>query len=264
MNNQAIGIFDSGIGGLTVATQIAKVLPNESLVYLGDTARVPYGTRGSSVIKQFSKELVTFLLSKKVKALVVACNTISAVALEDLFKNCPVPIIGVVKPTVAEVIKTSKSKRVGVIGTKATIASQIYKKEIYELDPLFQVYQVAAPMLVPLVEEGLQNHGATKLLLLEYLDPILDKIDTLVLGCTHYPLLTHTIKELINPKITIVESGLPTARALQELLQKKQLLAQKKSAQSKFYFTDLTEQTKKIAGQFFGGQKPQPIEKIKL
>ncbi|OGE43231.1 glutamate racemase, partial [Candidatus Daviesbacteria bacterium RIFCSPLOWO2_01_FULL_36_8] len=181
MNNNPIGIFDSGIGGLTVAKEIVKLLPNESIIYLGDTARVPYGTRSKEVVTEFAKELTAFLLKRNVKALVVACNTVSAVALSEIEKISPVPVIEVVKPAVIRAVKVTRNKKIGVIGTSGTIHSKAYETAIKALDPGIEVISVGCPLFVPLAEEGM-NGQATKLIAYDYLVEIIkSKIDTLVL-----------------------------------------------------------------------------------
>ena len=225
MNYNPIGIFDSGIGGLTVTKEIVKKLPNESIIYLGDTARVPYGTRSKEVIIQFAIQLTKFLLKRKVKFLVIACNTISSVALDKIKKISPVPVIGVIIPAVKKATEVIKNKKIGVIGTQGTIGSKAYEKEIKKIDPKIKVISTACPLFVPLAEEGLGNHEATKLLAEEYLkDIIASGVDTLILGCTHYPLLLETISDIVGPKVTIIDSAQPTATQLQISLEENNLL----------------------------------------
>lgn len=264
MNDNPIGIFDSGIGGLTVTKEILKHLPKESIIYLGDTARVPYGTRSKEVITQFSKELTNFLLKKNIKALVVACNTISAVALNEIEKLSPVPVIGVIKPAVKLAVELTKNKRIGVIGTVGTIQSKEYEIEIKLLDPQIEVISVGCPLFVPLAEEGI-NGEATKLIAEDYLDEIVKAdVDTLVLGCTHYPLLLETISEAVGKKVTLVDSAKPTAEELKKILKERDLLSKSKNPKLKFFVTDAPERVFQVASRFFGSELKDKIKKVTL
>ena len=252
MNILPIGILDSGIGGLTVAKEIVRLLPNENIIYLGDTARVPYGSRGREVICSFAKDLVSFLLDKKVKCIIVACNTISATCLTDLQSLVPVPLLGVIDPSVEAIVKTTKNKRVGVIGTKATINSNKYTDAINDLDSTIAVITKACPMFVPLAEEGLAESDAALLLARGYLSE-LKGIDTLHLGCTHYPLLRRTIQKVIGDDVTIIDSAIPAAYALHDLLSEKLLINKSvEEPERKFYVTDLSATVYDIATNFFG------------
>lgn len=265
MNNQAIGICDSGIGGLTVAKEIIKSLPSENIIYLGDTARVPYGVRDHETITKFAKELIKFLISKNVKAIVVACNTISATCLPELQKICSVPLIGVIKPTVEEVVNGSKAKNIGVIGTRATINSKSYENEIYLLNHRTKVYSQACPLFVPIVEEGFNSHLETKIIAEEYLNFFEDKnIDTLILGCTHYPMIKNVIKEVIGNKVKIVDSTKPTTAELIEVLKINNLTGNYINPVRHFYFTDITPQTEKMVNIFFDNKFPGKLEKVSL
>src|SRR5689334_598138 len=196
MISSPIGIFDSGIEGLTVVKEILKQLPNENIIYLGDTARVPYGTRGKEVIKKFSLELTNFLLKRKVKFLVVACNTISATCLDEIKKISPVPVLGVINGAADDAVKNTKTNVIGVIGTPATISSKVYEKTIKDKNPKIKVISKACPLFVPLAEDGKISDKSTKLIAQNYLkDFKKTKIDTLILGCTHYPVLKKIIGE---------------------------------------------------------------------
>ncbi len=263
MNFSPIGVFDSGIGGLTVVKEIIKVLPNESIIYLGDTARVPYGTRSKEVVTRFAKELVNFLLKKKVKVLVVACNTISAQSLDALKALSPVSLIDVLGPAVRKAVKSTKNKKIGVIGTQGTINSRAYEKAIQKLDPKIKVASVACPLFVPLVEEGLIDHVATKLIAKEYLDGFKNGTDTLILGCTHYPILQKVIQQIVG-EITIIDSAKPTAEALKKILEEKGLLSQSRYPTYEFYVTDAPERVYKVAGRFFGSELVSKIKKVTL
>ncbi|OGE64945.1 glutamate racemase [Candidatus Daviesbacteria bacterium RIFCSPLOWO2_02_FULL_36_7] len=263
MNYNPIGIFDSGIGGLTVTKEIVKKLPNESIIYLGDTARVPYGTRSKEVIIQFAIQLTKFLLKRKVKFLVIACNTISSVALDKIKKISPVPVIGVIIPAVKKATEVIKNKKIGVIGTQGTIGSKAYEKEIKKIDPKIKVISTACPLFVPLAEEGLGNHEATKLLAEEYLkDIIASGVDTLILGCTHYPLLLETISDIVGPKVTIIDSAQPTATQLQISLEENNLLLSNNKPTLEFFVTDAPDRVYQVAGKFFGSDLK--IRKVNL
>lgn len=265
MKTSPIGIFDSGIGGLTVAKEIIRLLPSESIVYLGDTARVPYGIRDKKTITEFSLELTRFLLKQKVKVLVVACNTISATSLSQIQKLSPVPVIGVIDATIQQALKTSRNQSIGVIGTRATIKSNAYEKDIIKLNKRAKVISKACPLFVPLSEEGFVNHPASKLIADEYLNIYKhSKIDTLILDCTHYPILENLIQKAVGKKITLVDSAHPTAKALKELLEKENLLNSSSKPIHKFYVTDAPERVYKIANLFFNNRFPGKLEKVDI
>lgn len=265
MNNNPIGIFDSGIGGLTVAKEITKKLPQESLIYIGDTARVPYGTRSKEVVTKFALELTNFLLRRKVKCLVVACNTISSLSLDEIKRVSPVPVVDVVKPAVKKAILVTKNKRIGVIGTQGTILSGAYENEIKKIDPKIHVFSVGCPLFVPLAEEGLQKHKATKLVAKEYLAKLIEaKVDTLVLGCTHYPILYQAIAEAVGQKVRLIDSAEPTAQELKDVLEKEGLLAEESSPKYEFFVTDAPDRVFKIAARFFGKRLNKKINKVTL
>lgn len=216
-----IGIFDSGIGGLTVVKKMFEILPDYQLLYFGDTARTPYGGRGEEVIKKYAQEDAEFLIKKGAKIIVIACNTASAVAAEELKKKLSVPVFEVVTPAVKKAIEVTKNKKIGVIGTRATIRSGIYEKLIQEHNKNSKVFSQAAPLLVPLVEEGWLKKPETKMIIKKYLHPLrLANIDTLILGCTHYPLLKETIKIKIGKSRKIVDSGEEVVLQLKEFLEK--------------------------------------------
>lgn len=265
MHNNPIGIFDSGIGGLTVTREIVRKLPHESIIYLGDTARVPYGGRSKEAVTQFAKELVNFLLKRKVKALVVACNTVSATCLEEIEKMSPVPVIGVVKPASKRASEVTKNKKIGVIGTMVTIKSKSYEKELKKLDPKIAAISYSCPLFVPLAEEGLSRHKATKLIAEDYLEGIVESdVDTLILGCTHYPILFKTISDVIGKKVTLVDSAQPTVLELKEILQKNDLISDNTKPTYRFYVTDAPERVSKVASRFFGKGLEGKIRKINL
>ncbi|MCI1721944.1 MAG: glutamate racemase [Lachnospiraceae bacterium] len=228
MGNNAsapIGVFDSGLGGLTVAREIMRNLPNEKIVYFGDTARVPYGNKSKATVVRYSEQIMRFLQTQNIKAIVIACNTASAMALDEIRDQAGVPVLGVVEPGALMAVKATKNKRVGVIATKATIGSGAYTRQIHRIDPDITVIGEACPLLVPLVEEGWTHDPVTDEIIMRYLKEILGKdIDTLILGCTHYPLLRSEIHGLIGDGITLVNPAYETAQALAGLLKKENLL----------------------------------------
>ena len=251
--NNAIGIFDSGIGGLTVLKEINSLLQNEDILYLGDTARLPYGSKTVNAIKEFSLENSKFLISKNVKIIVIACNTASAVSLEYLKSMLDILIVGVVESGALAAARVTSNNKIGVIGTKTTIKSQAYSKAIKKDNPNINVYEVATPLLVHLVEENWINKAVTKEILLEYLNPLFDKnIDTLVLGCTHYPFLSKKILE-INPQIKLVDSAFNTAINVKNILKKKCLLTEdKKKGNSEIFLTDIAIDSQTYVNNFLG------------
>ena len=251
MNKKAIGIFDSGIGGLTVVDKIFRLLPNEQIIYFGDTARVPYGNKSKETITRFSKEIVRFLLDFKVKLVIVACNTASSLSLDALKRSFSVPIIGVIKPGVKEALRVTTTGRIGVIGTEATVSSNIYKKEIKSIDRNAFVIQKSSPLFVPLVENRWLNGDITRRVAKKYLSSMIDeRIDTLILGCTHYPLLKDVIQKTVSKRITLIDSSMAVARHTRELLQKRGLLNGEKMAKPKFFASDDTKSFASLAKVF--------------
>lgn len=222
--NRPIGVFDSGVGGLTVVREIMRQLPNERIVYFGDTARVPYGSKSRDTVTKFSRQIVRFLQTQDVKAIVVACNTASAIALDELEHEVDIPIIGVVKPGVKTAIRTTKNGKIGVIATEATTGSGIYSRYINENDHDATVLSKACPLFVPLVEEGLWEDPVTDEIARRYLTELIDVgIDTLILGCTHYPMIRSTIGRIMGEGVTLVNPAYETARELKQLLREKGL-----------------------------------------
>src|ERR1700757_508423 len=225
-DSRPIGVFDSGIGGLTVVKAVRDLLPNENIVYLGDTARVPYGPKSPETVQRYAAELAELLMRKNAKALVVACNTVSSVALPLLASKFPVPVIGVIEPGARAALQATRNRHIGVIGTRATIRSGAYEKALRATDNNVQVSSRACPLLVPLIEEGLLDDAVTDQMIMRYLQPLLaDGIDTLVLGCTHYPLLTGAIARILKRQIMIVDSAQNCARAVEEMLDRQSLRA---------------------------------------
>lgn len=248
----SIGVFDSGVGGLTVAREIMRLIPNEKIVYFGDTARVPYGSKSKETVTRFSRQIVRFLQTHQVKAIVVACNTASACALEDLEKEITLPIIGVVKPGAKTAAQTTKNGRIGVIATEATVRSQIYTQYIKELNRDVTIYGKACPLFVPLVEEGLWEDPVTDEIAKRYLAELIDiNIDTLILGCTHYPLIRSTVGRIMGEKVSLVNPAYETARELKEMLESRDLLNETPIAlgenKYQFYVSDGAEKFKTFA-----------------
>ena len=250
-----IGVFDSGIGGLTVVRQLHKALPSEDIVYLGDTARVPYGTKSPSTVVRFACEDTQFLLQQNVKAVVVACNTCSAWAMPMLEKKFAVPVFGVILPGVRTALEQTRNQRIGIIGTSATIRSKAYSNAILARCDSAKVFAKACPLLVPLVEEGWTRRPVTDTVLREYLEPMLrHRIDTLILGCTHYPLLKAAIRRIAGPKVALVDSAESCAFYVRERLAKQKLLAmnRRRAGTIQPFVTDETERFGDVAKRFLG------------
>ena len=219
LNHAPIGVFDSGVGGLTVAREIMRQIPDERIVYFGDTARVPYGSKSPNTIIRYSRQIIRFLRTKNVKAIVVACNTASAFALETIKPELDIPIIGVVKPGAKVAARTTENGKIGVIGTEGTIRSEIYTKTIHRENKDAQVMGRACPLFVPLVEEGWIKDPVTVAVAERYLQPFKESdIDTLILGCTHYPLLRSTVREIMGEGVNLVNPAYETAVELRRLL----------------------------------------------
>jgi glutamate racemase len=249
MAERPIGVFDSGVGGLTVLKALKDLLPSEDLIYFGDTARVPYGNKSPRTIINYSLQNARLLSSYKVKMLVVACNTSSAHALEILRQELPYPVVGVVKPGAKLAVASTKSGRIGVIGTEATVKSHAYRKEIVSLDPFCRVFEKACPLLVPLIEEGWLRDEVTKVVVRRYLDELIDsQIDTLVLGCTHYPLIKELIGELY-PEVNLIDSAQAVAAEV-----KRNLPVRKEGGEGsvKILVSDKTERFERIARMIMG------------
>ena len=221
-----IGVFDSGIGGLTVVSALRRFLPNERIHYLGDTARVPYGGKSAATVERYSLEITAMLLEEDCKAIVVACNTASALALTTLEERVPVPVIGVIRPGAEAAVAATRNRHIGVIGTRATIRSGAYERAICALDPEVEVTARACPLFVPLIEEGWLEGETTDQIVRQYLQPLVeDGVDTLVLGCTHYPLLRAAIGKFLGESVRLVDSAENCARAVSCLLEKDDLRA---------------------------------------
>jgi len=252
-SNNSIGVFDSGVGGLTVVKAIIEQLPFENIIYFGDTARVPYGVKSVETINRYAMQITEFLLNKKVKLLIIACNTMSSVAYQVIRDLSPVAVLDVVDAGARSAVAETHNKCVGVIGTPTTINSNAYQKAIKRLDPDIRVFSQACPLFVPLVEEGWLDHQATRLTAQEYLKPVMAQIDTLVLGCTHYPLLKPLIQEIMGTQITLVDSAQAITEKAGELLKNNNLLnEQQKSPEYRFYVTDVPIRFTSIGERILG------------
>lgn len=256
-----IGIFDSGVGGLTVYKAIRTAFPNEDLIYFGDTARVPYGPKSKSTILDYSLQNARFLLQHNIKTLVVACNTASAVALPQLQALAHIPVIGVIEPGAQQAIKKSLTGRIGVIGTMGTVRSQAYGKEILHMAPHAEVFSQACPLFVSLAEEGFDHHPVAKTIAQHYLSFFDDKnIDTLVLGCTHYPLLAEVISEVMGKDVALVDSSQAISEHLKTIIQP---LDEKEAGWDEFYVSDNEERFAQLASKILGYELHH-LKRVKL
>ncbi len=264
-NSNPIGVFDSGIGGLTVVKSIDSFLPSENIIYFGDTARVPYGTKSNSTIIEYSLQNAAFLTQKNVKMIVVACNTASSVALNALREKHKVPVIGMIEPGAKAAIKITKNNKIGVIGTESTISNRAYSSELLKLDNSLTVYEKACPLFVPLAEEGWTDHKATKLVAEEYLHEFKEHgIDTLILGCTHYPILKEIIQEVVGESVTLIDSGSAASVEMENYLNGRGIKNTSNNLGShEFYVSDLPKKFKQIADRFLG-REVEHIHKVDL
>jgi glutamate racemase len=253
---KAIGIFDSGVGGLTVLKEIFKVLPQEDTIYLGDTARVPYGTKSPETVTRYAHEITSFLVERDIKLLVAACNTASAVSLESLKDRFAIPIVGVIEPGARRAAAVTRSGKVGVIGTEGTIKSSAYSKAIKRINPDIEVLTMACPLFVPLAEEGWVDNEVTRLTAQTYLQGLKNAgVDTLVLGCTHYPILKGIIAEVMGTDVTLVDSAEETARTVTEILGSSNLLRPASEKGNRHYFvTDVPAGFIRVGNRFLGGK----------
>jgi glutamate racemase len=263
MNSKPIGVFDSGIGGLTVVRALHRRLPGENIVYFGDTARVPYGPKSPQVVREYTAQDTDFLISKEVKMVVIACNTVSAVALDVVKKRAGVPVIGVIHPGAVAAVNASGRKRIGVIGTIATVNSGAYTNAIRQLDNSVKTFSQPCPLFVPLAEEGWIEHKVTSMVAKEYLFPLkLEKIDTLILGCTHYPVLREAIQGAVDSGVTLIDSGEATAVEVERALEHEGL--RNSSVQTphlQFFVSDLPAKFTEV-GERFLGQKLGRVHRI--
>lgn len=259
---QAIGVIDSGVGGLTVVHELLRQLPKEKLIYLGDTARCPYGPRSEKEVKDFTWEMVEFLLKKNIKMLVIACNTATAFTLNELQENLSIPVIGVIQPGARAAIKSTKNNRVGVIGTEGTIRSQAYTKALKNINEHIQVNGLPCPLFVPMVEQGILSGVQARKVVEEALYPLKrnNQMDTLILGCTHYPLIKDTIQEIMGKDVTIISSSEETARETSTILDVHQLLIKgDQIPRHQFYTTGEMDIFIKISKSIFQHESLQTV-----
>lgn len=250
-----LGVFDSGLGGLTVVRQLQTVFPHLSILYYGDTARVPYGTKSAKTVIRFSRQIIDFLLTQEIQAIMVACNTASANAVPVLKDEYDIPVYGVVEPGAAAAARATTNGKIGVIGTHSTINASVYRKAIHALNSRIEVYGQPCPLFVPLVEEGWEDHEVTKTIAAEYLEQILrEGIDTLILGCTHYPLLYRTFRDVVSKDITIIDSGVAAANALQNQLN----VNPSTNPSYTYYVSDTPERFSELGARFLG----HPMEQV--
>ncbi|HOP86311.1 MAG TPA: glutamate racemase [Syntrophorhabdaceae bacterium] len=263
MKDLSIGMFDSGVGGLTVLKEVKNLLPKENILYLGDTARVPYGNRSPQTIIRYAIESALFLLTKGIKLLIIACNTSSAIALKILSKKLPIPVLGVIEPAAKSAVVATKNKKIGIIGTKATIKSMAYENAIREIDPHMEVLSKPCPLFVPIVEEGLDKDEVAFIMAEKYLNEFkASGIDTLIMGCTHYPVLEDVIKNVVGDHVNIINTGKETARDVEACLRERKLLKTKGMGTCKYYVTDDPDTFKEIGGRFLG-YTVSPVKYIK-
>lgn len=264
MKDSPVGVFDSGVGGLTVVKELVKELPNEDIIYFGDTARVPYGTKSASTVKKFSIENTLFLLKFNVKLIIIACNTSSAVGLGLLQKFFSIPIIGVIKPGAKAAVRSTRNGRIGVIGTNATISSGAYEKEIKHLNDNIKVFGQSCPLFVPLVEEGWVKDEIAKNVASKYISPLKKKkVDTLILGCTHYPLLKSVIQDVMGKSVKLVDSAEETAKEAEDLLEECGLKTDsKRKGKLRIYVSDEPTKTS-VFGERFLGRHVDLLERVK-
>jgi glutamate racemase len=253
-NTQPIGVFDSGIGGMTVVRALMERIPFENIIYFGDTARTPYGVKSAETIKQYASDITKFLLGFDVKLLIIACNTIAAVAYETVKSLSPVPVLEVIDAGARIAVTVTRKKEVGVIGTPATVNSNIYARAIHRLDPSIRVFSQACSLFVPLVEEGWLDHPVTRLTAQEYMKPVLaEHVDTLVLGCTHYPLIKALLQEMVGDDVSLVDSAEAMAEITAELLIEKNLgNPSQQPPEYRFYVSDVPYRFQTIGERFLG------------
>ncbi len=253
MDNRPIGVFDSGLGGLTTVKQLISVMPNEDIIYFGDTGRVPYGNRSRETIIRYTRDDINFLLKHNIKLIIAACGTASSVALPYI-DRCGTPIIGVLEPACRAAVKRTRNGRIGVIGTAGTIKSDKYAQIIREINPEIQVFSAPCPMFVPVVENGYADSEVARIVANDYLTPLKkDNVDTLILGCTHYPLLEKVISDIMGDGVTLISSGLEAAEYTKKLLSEGDMLTDRtREGKYEFYVSDSTESFASLGGLFLG------------
>jgi len=260
-----IGIFDSGIGGLTVAKRIIAMLPNENIVYFGDTARVPYGSKSNETVVEYSYQDAQFLINKNVKLIIVACNTASSIAIDKLKEKFDIPIIGMIEPGTHLALESTKNGKIGVIGTEATISNRAYSNELHSINKDLSIIEKPCPLFVPIAEEGWLDHEATKLIAREYLQDLIDfGVDTVILGCTHYPLLSGVIQKIMGDDVKLIDSGMAASLEVEDYLNGRGVRNDSNQLGThQFYVSDLPAKFKSVAERFLGTEVKH-IEKIDI
>jgi len=267
VDSRAIGVFDSGLGGLTGLRELRRLLPGENLVYFGDTGRVPYGTRGKDTILRYARQDVAFLRAFDLKAIVIACNTVSANCLHELCQENDLPMFGTIAPAARAAAEATRNGRVGLIGTAASVRSGAYERELRRLSPQTRVFAKACPLFVPLVENGRYRLGdrVVELVAEDYLAELKDKeVDTLVLGCTHYPLLSAVISSVMGPKVKLIDSGAAGAAEAARALRCAEALAERERGETQFFVSDSTEDFARLAGMFLGQNVVERVERVEM
>ena len=267
MNQRPIGVFDSGLGGLTAVRQLRRLMPSENIIYFGDTARVPYGNRGRETLLQYARQDMRFLRTFDLKAVVIACGTVSTNCLSELQAESDMPVIGVVEPAVERAAALTGSKRVGLVATRASVVSGAYERAFHRADPALEIHALACPLFVPLVEEGRCRPGdvVIETVAEEYLAPLREAgVDTLVLGCTHYPLLSEVIGGVMGPDVALVDVGAEAARACRDLLAARDALAKREAGSARFYTSDRAVNFQRLASLFLGEEAGGTVEQVDI
>lgn len=267
MHQQSIGVFDSGLGGLTAARQLRRIMPSENIIYFGDTARVPYGGRSRDTLLKYARQDMRFLRQFDLKAVVIACGTVSSNCLAELRSENELPIIGVVEPAVEAAVRATKNGRVGMVATQASVSSGAYERCFRSLAPDIQIFSKACPLFVPLVEEGRCHVGdiVIETVAEDYLRELREQgIDTLVLGCTHYPLITEVIRKVVGSGVTLIDAGAESAKAARALLTERGELAQRPQGESRYYTSDRVDGFERLASLFLGEDITGQVQKIDI
>ncbi len=265
MDMRPIGIFDSGLGGLTCVKEIMKIMPKEDIIYFGDTGRVPYGTRSRDTIVKYVRQDINFLKTFDIKSIIIACGTASSAALPMIENEFDLDITGVVHPAAKNAALSTKSGKIGVIGTEGSIRSGKYKEELLKINPDFEIISKACPLFVPLVENGYLKNEATRLIAEDYLLEMKnEKIDTLILGCTHYPLLSDIIRDVLGDEVTLIDSGAAAAAFTKKKIENRSLQAERQQGSCKFFVSDITESFSKQGGMFLNREITEQVKRINI
>lgn len=267
MDHRPIGVFDSGLGGLTCVRELERRMPSESIIYFGDTGRVPYGSRSREIITRYARQDAAFLRTFDLKALVIACGTVSTTAIDTLTREQDIPVVGVVEPSACQAAKLTRSGRIGLIATKASIATGAYERAIRAVRPEAEILSVACPLFVPLVENGRTRPGdvVIETVVRDYLTPLRDAgVDVLVLGCTHYPLLREVIGSFMGPEVRLVDSGAEVAHRVGQLLAQEDRLAGGQTPVRRWFVSDSTQGFQELASRFIGRPITEPVELVDI